>query len=207
MAYEYPYTSPYNPYMGAMNPQPYPNTPGVAPRPFMGNYAPNNTMPQQQQIPAQPQPQQSNVPWIQVPNIEAARNVMVQPNQTAYMMNQNAPEFYVKSTDQMGVATLRCFAFQEFNPTEQAAKEVLSAQADKLVSREEFNNYAQAVNAQFNAIQQVLCNTSGQVVSQPAQQVVQQVQSQPQPEPAPVLPAPAPTPTPAQTPKKKVVDK
>lgn len=206
MAYEYPYTGAYNPYTAGAGYQPYSAT-GVAPRPYMGNYGVNSTMQptamQPQQIPPQPQPQQSNVPWIQVPNIEAARNVMVQPNQTAYMMNQNAPEFYVKSTDQMGVATLRCFAFQEFNPTEQAAKEVLSAQADKLVSREEFNNYAQAVNAQFNAIQQVLCSTSGQT-TQPQQTVQPAVLPQaPTQTEQPAIAQPAPT----TSPKKKVADK
>lgn len=158
MAYEYGYTGGYNPYTAAISQAGYPATPAMMQRPYTGIYGPNSNMQQNvgmqaPQLPPQ-QAQQSNVPWIQVPNIEAARNVMVQPNQTAYMMNQNAPEFYVKSTDQMGVATLRCFAFQEFNPTEQAAKEVLSAQADKLVSREEFNNFAQAVSAQFNALQQ-----------------------------------------------------
>lgn len=158
MAYEYGYMSGYNPYTPAVAPAGYPGTPAMPQRPYMGVYGVNGSVPQNTGVQAAQLPpaqtQQSNVPWIQVPNIEAARNVMVQPNQTAYMMNQNAPEFYVKSTDQMGVATLRCFVFQEFNPTEQAAKEVLSAQADKLVSREEFTQFAQAVNAQFNALQQ-----------------------------------------------------
>lgn len=171
MAYEYGYPGTYSPYSPSVTSPAYP-MPAMPQRPYTGVYGANGGMSQGvgMQAPQLPsaQPQQSNVPWIQVPNIEAARNVMVQPNQTAYMMNQNAPEFYVKSTDQMGVATLRCFAFQEFNPTEQAAKEVLSAQADKLVSREEFNNYAQAVNAQFNAIQQALCSASGQMTPQVA---------------------------------------
>lgn len=158
MAYEYGYMSGYNPYPTAVTPAGYNVTPPVPQRPYTSIYGansgiPQNTSVQAPQLPTQ-QTQQSNVPWIQVPNIEAARNVMVQPNQTAYMMNQNAPEFYVKNTDAMGVATLRCFHFSEFDPTQEAAKEVLSSQAGNLVSREEFNNFAQAVSAQFNALQQ-----------------------------------------------------
>lgn len=194
MAYEYGYMSGYNPYTPAATPTGYPGVPAMSTRPYMGAYGATNGVPQNtgMQTPQLPpaQTQQSNVPWIQVPNIEAARNVMVQPNQTAYMMNQNAPEFYVKSTDQMGVATLRCFAFQEFNPTEQAAKEVLSAQADKLVSREEFNNFAQAVSAQFNALQQGMAQSA----TNPAP--VAAVPTQPAPTTVPLVPT-------EQTPKKK----
>ena len=194
MAYEYGYMSGYNPYTPKIVPGGYTGTPAMPQPPYTSIYGANSGIPQNTgiqppQLPTQ-QTQQSNVPWIQVPNIEAARNVMVQPNQTAYMMNQNAPEFYVKNTDAMGVATLRCFHFSEFDPTQEAAKEVLNSQAGNLVSREEFNTFAQAVNAQFNAIQQGL------------------TQSVPNPAPvAPVLTQPAPPTVPLvpveQAPKKK----
>lgn len=171
----------YNPY----NPAPSYGYPSPFNTPYNTGYTPalNGQQPTPQQ-PQNAQQVQSNVPWIQVPNIEAARNVMVQPNQTAYMMNQNAPEFYVKATDGMGVASLRCFKFAEFNPTEEAAKEVLNSQASNLVSRDEFNTFAQNVAAQFNALQQNMVAPVQQVVPQ----VVQQVQSEPAPvvTPAPV---------------------
>lgn len=160
------YPGAYNPY-SQMPPFGY-QSPYNAP--FNNRYTPALTESQpNSQVPQNVQQQASNIPWIQVPNIEAARNVMVQPNHTAYMMNQNAPEFYVKNTDAMGVATLRCFKFAEFNPTEEAAKEVLSSQAGNLVSREEFNNFAQNVAAQFNALQQNMVVNAN--VSAPAQQV------------------------------------
>lgn len=178
MAYEYGYMSGYNPYTPAVAPAGYPGTPAMTQRPYMGTYGANSGIPQNAGIQAPQisptQAQQSNVPWIQVPNIEAARNVMVQPNQTAYMMNQNAPEFYVKSTDQMGVATLRCFKFAEFNPTEEAAKEVLSSQAGNLVSREEFNNFVNAVSNQFNALQQGLVSAGNTATVAPTPAPVQQ---------------------------------
>lgn len=181
--YGYNY-DPYNPATSYGYPSPYST-------PYTNRYASVPTTSQPTPNVAQNAPQtQSNVPWIQVPNIEAARNVMVQPNQVAYMMNQNAPEFYVKATDGMGVATLRCFKFSEFNPTEEAAKEVLSSQASNLVSRDEFNTFANNVAAQFSAIQQSI--TPAPVA--PVQQVqpVQQM-AQPAPvEPAPVVAPPAP---------------
>lgn len=170
--YGWPSTGAYDPYNPANNMYGYGNP--YNPN-YTSRYTPAPAVPQIfQNIPqntVQPQTNNSNMPWIQVPNIEAARNVMVQPNQTAYMMNQNAPEFYVKNTDAMGVATLRCFKFAEFNPTEEAAKEVLSSQAGNLVSREEFNNFAQAVSAQFNAIQQGLVAPSN-MQSAPPQPVL-----------------------------------
>lgn len=42
----------------------------------------------QQQYKAQPQP---NVNWIQVAGIDGARNQIVQPGTTAWMMDNNAP--------------------------------------------------------------------------------------------------------------------
>lgn len=194
MAYEYGYMSGYNPYTPKITPGGYIGTPSIPQSPYTGIYGANSGMPQNVGVPATQLPtqqtQQSNVPWIQVPNIEAARNVMVQPNQTAYMMNQNAPEFYVKNTDAMGVATLRCFHFSEFDPTQEAAKEVLNSQAGNLVSREEFTQFAQAVNAQFNALQQ------GVTQNVPSPAPVAPVLTQPAPATVPLVPT-------EQAPKKK----
>lgn len=156
MAYEYGYMSGYNPYTPAVAPAGYPSTPAMSQRPYMGAYGatsgvPQNTGMQTAQLPPA-QTQQSNVPWIQVPNIEASRNVMVQPNQTAYMMNQNAPEFYVKSTDQMGVATIKYFRFQEFNPQEEAVRQAVSSQSSSFVTRDEFNQFANNIANQFSTL-------------------------------------------------------
>lgn len=96
----------------------------------------------------------SNMPWILVPNIETARNVIVGPNQTAYLMSQNTNEFYVKSTDSMGVATIKYFKFMEFDPNIESAKQIVDAQSERLVSREEFNQFVNSVSNQFAIIQQ-----------------------------------------------------
>lgn len=65
-----------------------------------------------QQSAQQPAPTQ-NVNWIQVSGIEGAKNQIVQPGQTAWMMDNNQPYFYVKSVDGVGSSTFRIFQFAE----------------------------------------------------------------------------------------------
>lgn len=54
-----------------------------------------------------------NVNWIQVSGIDGAKNQIVQPGQTAWMMDNNQPYFYVKSVDNVGSSTFRIFQFAE----------------------------------------------------------------------------------------------
>lgn len=121
-------------------------------------YRPSMYNPYQPVTPQTPQnvqngQQNSNIPWIPVPNVEGAKSVMVGPNQTVYMMSQNANEFYVKSTDAMGVATIHCYEFQEFDPAAKAMQANV-AQTQNFISRDEFNNFVANVSNQFAAIQQ-----------------------------------------------------
>lgn len=93
----------------------------------------------------QPQPVQqpvptSNVNWIQVAGIEGARNQIVQPGHTAWMMDNNSPVFYVKSVDGMGSATFKVFQFAEIAP--EALNPVQNQQntpSTDYVTRAEFN--------------------------------------------------------------------
>lgn len=95
---------------------------------------------QQQFQPAPPAPQQPNVNWIQVAGIEGARNQIVQPGSTAWMMDNNAPYFFVKSVDGMGTATLKAFRFEEVSPDALTAPQAAPANMDRqYVTREEFN--------------------------------------------------------------------
>nr|DAF59600.1 MAG TPA: hypothetical protein [Siphoviridae sp. ctmIh35] len=71
---------------------------------------------QRQQYQPQPQSPAQNVNWIQVAGIEGAKNQIVQPGQTAWMMDNNSPVFYVKSVDGMGSATFKAFRFEEISP-------------------------------------------------------------------------------------------
>ena len=58
---------------------------------------------QQQQInyqqPIQPQ---TNVNWVQVTNIQQAKEQIVQPNNTVWMMDSSLPRIYVKSVSPVG---------------------------------------------------------------------------------------------------------
>ena len=97
----------------------------------MGMYS---GQPQQAQTPT------SNVNWIQVAGIEGARNQIVQPGHTAWMMDNNSPIFYVKSVDGMGSATFKAFQFIEIQPeaTRTAENQNSSANTD-YVTRKEFD--------------------------------------------------------------------
>ena len=91
-------------------------------------------MPQRQTAPVQ------NVNWIQVAGLEGARNQIVQPGQTAWMMDNNSPMFYVKSVDGMGSATLKAFTFKEISLTTLTAPQAAPvAPVGDYVTREEFN--------------------------------------------------------------------
>lgn len=82
----------------------------------------------------------SNVNWIQVAGIEGARNQIVQPGHTAWMMDNNNPTFYVKSVDGMGSATFKAFRFIEIQPEapRMAENQNNSVNAD-YVTRKEFD--------------------------------------------------------------------
>lgn len=85
-----------------------------------------------------PAPSQ-NVNWIQVSGIDGAKNQIVQPGQTAWMMDNNSPYFYVKSVDGVGSSTFRIFQFSEIAET--APEQATQPQIDpsQYVQRGEFD--------------------------------------------------------------------
>lgn len=97
----------------------------------------NNNWNQQSAPATQPAPTQ-NVNWIQVSGIEGAKNQIVQPGQTAWMMDNNQPYFYVKSVDGVGSSTFRIFQFAEVQDvtTEQQAQHQIDLSG--YVQRDEF---------------------------------------------------------------------
>lgn len=76
-----------------------------------------------------------NVNWIQVSGLEGARNQIVQPNQTSWMMDNNQPYFYVKSVDNVGSSTFRIFRFEE---VADVVAEQPTTDNSNYVKREEF---------------------------------------------------------------------
>ena len=75
------------------------------------------------QMPAQPVMPTQNVNWIYVAGVDGAKNQIVQPGNTAWMM------------DNMGSATFKAFQFQEIPLDAPAAPQ----KSNDYVTREEFN--------------------------------------------------------------------
>lgn len=86
------------------------------------------------------QPPAQNVNWIYVSGIDGAKSQIVQPGQTAWMMDNNEPYFYVKSVDGVGSSTFRIFQFAEVQDIapEQAAQPQIDL--SQYVQRDEFDN-------------------------------------------------------------------
>lgn len=98
-----------------------------------GNWNQQNTQAAQQQSSGQ------NVNWIYVSGVDGAKNQIVQPGQTAWMMDNNEPYFYVKSVDGVGSSTFRIFQFaeaQEVSPEQTAQPQIDISQ---YVQRSEFD--------------------------------------------------------------------
>ena len=93
MAYNYPYFNAN--YTPPMTPQPSPVFGGAS----FGQPAPL-----------------SNVSWVYVSGVQGAREHIVQPGQTAWMMDNNEPVIYVKAVDTMGTATLKAYRLTEIAP-------------------------------------------------------------------------------------------
>lgn len=115
---------------------PYNMQNGPVPTYFNTNYMP----PQMPQMQAQQPAQQSNISWIYVNGVQGARDQIVQPGQTVWMMDNNDPVIHVKAVDGMGTATLKSFQLLELNPQQQAA----AAQPDlsQYATRAEVQNLA-----------------------------------------------------------------
>ena len=93
-----------NNYLNPMNPY------QMQPNYFNANYQP----PQMQNYGAQAR--QSNVDWVYVNGLQGAREQIVQPGCTAWMMDNTEPMIYYKAVDQMGQPTLKAYRLNELEP-------------------------------------------------------------------------------------------
>lgn len=103
------------------------------------NYNPYVSYQPAQMMQPQPQPMQSeqkrtNADFIYVNGINQVREHIVQPNQSLYFMDNNAPIFYIKIADSFGTTQLKSYRFEEINPD---SEEKI---AENTISREEFEN-------------------------------------------------------------------
>lgn len=113
----------------------------------------------QQTTPAQ------NVNWIQVSGIEGAKSQIVQQGHTAWMMDNNAPYFYVKSVDNVGSCTFRIFQFTEVQEIAQEQQEQPQIDLSQYVQRGEFEQLKAMIEQLTNAQEKQPVKENKEVVS------------------------------------------
>lgn len=100
------------------------------------------------------QPKQ-NISWINVNGLQGARDVQIQANQTAWLMDMNAPVFYMKQADSMGVCTLKAYRFEEIDPQQQ------NGATTAYVTREEFEALKNEIRASQQGVKHESDITAG----------------------------------------------
>ena len=108
-----------------------------------------NTQTQNTQQAAQPQPVQ-NVNWVYVSGVDGAKNQIVQPGQTVWMMDNNEPYFYVKAVDGVGSSSLRIFRFAEVQEAAPEPTEQPQIDLSQYVQRDEFEKLKEMVEQSSN---------------------------------------------------------
>lgn len=94
---------------------------------------------QYQMVQAAQQPPQTNQGLLWVQGEAGAKSYLVAPNTTVLLMDSEGSRFYLKSTDNAGMPSLRVFEYAEVSPNAprgpQSAENNLD---DKYVTREEY---------------------------------------------------------------------
>lgn len=115
----------------------------------------------QQSAPAPAQ----NVDWIRVSGIDGAKNQIVQPGQTVWMMDNNEPYFYVKSADNVGSCTFRIFQFTEVQEVAPEQPEQPQIDLSQYVQRGEFEQLKALIEQLTNAQEKQPVRANKEVVS------------------------------------------
>ena len=122
-----------NPYMGGYNYGQYYNPL----QPQMDRLAQTQAQYQQQQ----PQVPQTNQGILWVQGEAGAKSYLVAPNTSVLLMDSENSQFYIKTTDQAGMPTLRTFVYQEVTgATQNAQKQPEENLDNKYVTRQEYND-------------------------------------------------------------------
>lgn len=122
-----------NPYMGGYNYGQYYNPL----QPQMDRLAQMQAQYQQQQ----PQVPQTNQGILWVQGEAGAKSYLVAPNTSVLLMDSENSQFYIKTTDQAGMPTLRTFVYQEVTgATQNAQKQPEENLDNKYVTRQEYND-------------------------------------------------------------------
>lgn len=122
-----------NPYMGGYNYGQYYNPL----QPQIDRLAQMQAQYQQQQ----PQVPQTNQGILWVQGEAGAKSYLVAPNTSVLLMDSENSQFYIKTTDQAGMPTLRTFVYQEVTGAPQnAQKQPETNLDDKYVTRQEYDD-------------------------------------------------------------------
>lgn len=82
------------------------------------------------------QRQTSNIDWIMVQTVDQINQVIVQPNQKAWIMVQNEPVFAVRSADQVGLTNTEIYKFEKYERENQPMPEyVTTAQLEDAIRK------------------------------------------------------------------------
>ena len=122
-----------NPYMGGYNYGQYYNPL----QPQMDRLAQMQAQYQQQQ----PQVPQTNQGILWVQGEAGAKSYLVAPNTSVLLMDSEESRFFIKTTDNTGMPTLRTFVYQEVTGAPQnTQKQTEENLDDKYVTRQEYND-------------------------------------------------------------------
>lgn len=121
-----------------------------------------NYQPMQQQIPQaqpMPQPQQTNQGLIWVSGEVGAKSYLMAPSSTVMLMDSERESFYIKSTDNAGMPTIRVFDYKErVQSVPQNAIESphtsSKSLSEQFVTREEY----EAICGKYEELQQMVAD-------------------------------------------------
>lgn len=118
---------------------------------YFGSYQPynpyNNYMPPAMNLAAAQQPMQPNNVQISFTNgLTGAKGYSVPPNTTIFLMDSDAPQFYIKQSDRNGMCTIKAYKFEEIAEND-AAKTPETFDATKYVTKEELSAVIQELTA------------------------------------------------------------
>lgn len=115
---------------------------------------------QQMNYPQQQQTQpQTNVNWVQVTNIQQAKEQIVQPNNTVWMMDSSLPRIYVKSVSPVGKIDFQPYQLVPLDENGNLPNQQMQVQQEQIrdgqnyVPVEEFDKWKQLVNELTQKVQ------------------------------------------------------
>lgn len=129
-----------------------------SPFPFHQFQQPYNPMPMQ------PMQQSGIIGVTEVDGMQGAQAAQVPFGNTALLMDSQQPYFYVKQVDNQGIATIKQFKFEEYNPMQEQldSNYVTRAEFDDL--KEKYESLSQQSAAQQSSVQHAgpteLCPTN-----------------------------------------------